>query len=57
MARAGAAAYLVAVLSTFGVTALIYAGAVRPWPWVRPLFGLKPLPRQSAALPGSTAGL
>jgi hypothetical protein len=50
-------AYLLTVLSTFGVTALIYAGAVRPWPWVRPLFGLKPLPRPSAALPASTTGL
>ena len=49
-------AWLLTVLSTFGVTALIYAGAVRPWPWIRPLFGLKPL-RRSAALPASTTTL
>ena len=50
-------AWLLTVLSTFGITALIYAGAVRPWPWVRPLFGLKPLVRRSAALPASTTAL
>ncbi len=50
-------AWLLTVASTFGVTALIYAGAVRPWPWVRPLFGLKPLPARSAALPASTTAL
>ncbi len=49
-------AWLLTVLSTFGVTAVIYAGAVRPWPWIRPLFGLKP-PRPSAALPASTTAL
>jgi hypothetical protein len=50
-------AYLLTVLSTFGGTALIYAGGVRPWPWVCPLFGLKPLPPRSAALPASTTAL
>ena len=30
---------------------------VRPWPWVRPLFGLKPLAPRPAALPASTTGL
>jgi hypothetical protein len=50
-------AFLLTVLATFGGTALIYAGAVRPWPWVRPLFGLKPLVRRSAALPASTTAL
>jgi glucans biosynthesis protein C len=50
-------AWLLTVLSTFGITVLIYAGAVRPWPWVRPLFGLKPLVRRSAALPASTTAL
>jgi glucan biosynthesis protein C len=50
-------AWLLTVASTFGVTALIYAGLVRPWPWVRPLFGLKPLPARSAALPASTTAL
>lgn len=47
---------LLTVLAAFGGTWLIYAGAVRPWPWVRPLFGMKPLaPR--AALPGSSTAL
>jgi glucan biosynthesis protein C len=50
-------AYLLTVLATFGGTALIYAGCVRPWPWVRPLFGLRPLPPRSAALPASTTAL
>ena len=50
-------AYLLTVLATFGGTALIYAGGVRPWPWVRPLFGLKPLSPRSAALPASTTAL
>lgn len=36
-------AWLLTVLVTFGVTALIYAGVVRHSPWIRPLFGLKPL--------------
>jgi len=52
MAKAGGFFFMV-----FGVTALIYAGAVRPWPWIRPLFGLKPLPPRSAALPASTTAL
>lgn len=50
-------AYLLTVLSTFGVTGLICAWAVRPWPWVRPLFGLKPLPAKPTALPASTTAL
>jgi hypothetical protein len=50
-------AWLLAVLSTFGVTFLIYAGAVRPWAWVRPLFGLKPLRPRPAALPAQTTAL
>ena len=50
-------AYLLTVLSTFGGTALLYAGCVRPWPWVRPLFGLKPSAPRSAALPASTTAL
>ena len=53
----GVPAYLLTVLSTFGVTWLICAGGVRPWPWVRPLFGLKPLTPRPAALPASTTGL
>jgi glucan biosynthesis protein C len=50
-------AYLLAVPSTFGGTWLICAGGVRPWPWVRPLLGLKPLTPRPAALPASTTGL
>jgi len=49
--------YLLTVLATFGVTWLIYAGGVRPWPWVRPLFGMKPLAPRAAALPGPTTAL
>ncbi len=49
--------YVLTVLSTFGVTWMICAWAVQPWPWVRPLFGLKPLAPRSAALPASTTGL
>jgi hypothetical protein len=33
--------FLLAVLGTFLGTWAIYAGLVRPWRWVRPLFGLK----------------
>lgn len=50
-------AYLLTVLSTFGGTWLICAGLVRPWPRVRPLFGLKPLTARPAGLPASTSGL
>jgi hypothetical protein len=50
-------AWLLTALSTFGLTTLIYAGGVRPWPWIRPLFGLKPLVPRSAALPASTTAL
>jgi glucans biosynthesis protein C len=49
--------YALTVLSTFGVTWLICAGAVRPWPWVRPLFGMKPSGPEPAALPASTTAL
>jgi len=49
--------YLLTVLATFGVTWMIYAWGVRPWPWVRPLFGMKPLVPRAAALPGSPAAL
>lgn len=50
-------AYLLTVLATFGVTGLICAFLVRPWPRVRPLFGLKPQPARPAGLPASTTGL
>jgi glucan biosynthesis protein C len=50
-------AFLLTVLATFAGTWLICAFFVQPWPWVRPLFGLKPLPARPAALPASTAGL
>ena len=49
--------FLLTVLATFGVTWMIYAGGVRPWPWARPLFGMKPLAVRAAALPGSSAAL
>ena len=35
------AGFLAAVVATFGVTAILYAGLVRPVPLLRPLFGLK----------------
>ncbi len=34
--------FVAAVFATFAGTGLIYAGLVRPWRWVRPLFGMKP---------------
>jgi hypothetical protein len=50
-------AYLLTVLATFAGSWLICAWLVRPWPWMRPLFGLKPLTTTPAALPASTTGL
>jgi hypothetical protein len=50
-------AFLLTVLATFGGTWLICAWLVQPWPWVRPLFGLKPLAAKPAALPAPTTGL
>lgn len=50
-------ALLLTVLSTFVVTGLICAFLVRPSPWLRPLFGMKPLPARRAALPASTTAL
>ena len=35
------AGFLIAAIATFGVTALLYVGLVRPVPLLRPLFGLK----------------
>jgi len=40
--------FLLAVLATFLGTWAVYAGLVRPWRWVRPLFGLKAAYRGSA---------
>ena len=37
------AGFILTVLATFLGTWLVYAGLVRPWGWVRPLFGMKPL--------------
>ncbi|WP_020698482.1 acyltransferase family protein [Reyranella massiliensis] len=52
------AAFILTVLATFLGTGLVYAGLVRPWSWVRPLFGMKPLPvAGQGALPGRTASL
>jgi len=39
--------FIVAVGATFAGTWLVYAGLVRPWRWIRPLFGMK-----SGSLPG-----
>ncbi len=39
------AGFVLTVLATFGGTWAIYAGLVRPWRVVRPLFGMKPLTR------------
>ena len=53
------AGFALAVLATFLGTWMLYAGLVRPWRWVRPLFGMKPLaasPRLRA-LPRRTARL
>lgn len=49
--------FILAVLATFLGTWLVYAGLVRPWRWVRPLFGMKPLPRRLGALPRRVARL
>ena len=52
------AGFVSAVTATFLGTWLIYAGLVRPWRWVRPLFGIKAIaavPRGS--LPSRAAGL
>jgi len=57
LAVAPVPAYLLTVLATFGGTWLICAWLVRPWRWVRPLFGLEPLMARPAALPASTTGL
>jgi len=52
------AAFILTVLATFLGTWLVYAGLVRPWGWVRPLFGMKPLAvAGQGALPGRTASL
>lgn len=52
------AGFSAAVVATFAGTWVIYAGLVRPWRWIRPLFGMKPagtvarrsLPRRAAGL-------
>jgi hypothetical protein len=40
--------FFAAVIATFCGTWAIYAGLVRPWRWVRPLFGMKALVRPAA---------
>lgn len=53
-----AAGFILAVAVTFLGTWLIYAGLVRPWRWVRPLFGMKATPAaQRGSLPSRAAGL
>ena len=52
------AGFILAVVATFAGTWAIYAGLVRPWRWVRPLFGMKALSRESPeSLPRPTARL
>ncbi|TAJ96137.1 MAG: glucan biosynthesis protein [Reyranella sp.] len=50
--------FVAAVVATFAGTWLIYAGLVRPWRWIRPLFGMKALvPEARRSLPRRAAGL
>jgi glucan biosynthesis protein C len=52
------AGFVAAVGATFAGTWLIYAALVRPWRWIRPLFGLKPAPPgERRSLPRRAAGL
>ncbi len=39
-----AAGFILAVMATFLGTSILYLAVVRPWWFVRPLFGLRPLP-------------
>lgn len=50
--------FVAAVVVTFAGTGLIYAGLVRPWRWIRPLFGMKAGGRAGLrSLPRRAAGL
>jgi surface polysaccharide O-acyltransferase-like enzyme len=50
--------FMAAVLLTFAGTWAIYAGLVRPWRWIRPLFGMKPAVASAGrSLPRRAAGL
>ncbi len=50
--------FIAAVVATFAGTWLIYAGLVRPWRWIRPLFGMKAVGRAGLrSLPRRAAGL
>lgn len=50
--------FIAAVVATFAGTGLIYAGLVRPWRWIRPLFGMKAAGRaELRSLPRRAAGL
>ena len=50
--------FIAAVGTTFAGTWLIYAGLVRPWRWIRPLFGMKAVGRAGLrSLPRRAAGL
>lgn len=52
------AGFTMAVVATFAGTWLIYAGLVRPWPWLRPLFGMKAaVSGERRSLPRRAAGL
>jgi peptidoglycan/LPS O-acetylase OafA/YrhL len=50
-------AFLTTVFVTFVGTWLLCVFAVQPWPWVRPLFGMKPLEARRPALPASRTAL
>ncbi len=52
------AGFFSAIVATFVGTWAIYAGLVRPWRWVRPLFGMKALSRERLeSLPRPTVRL
>jgi surface polysaccharide O-acyltransferase-like enzyme len=52
------AGFIAAVMATFAGSWLIYAGLVRPWGWIRPMFGMKPAPPgDRRSLPRRAAGL
>ena len=52
------AGFIMAVVATFAGTWLIYAGLVRPWRGIRPLFGMKAaVSGERRSLPRRAAGL
>jgi hypothetical protein len=48
-------AFIIMTLGTFLLSALVYEVCIRPWPWMRPLFGLKTRsPAKAGVLPASS---